>query len=228
MKARQRRKTNGGVVAGGNAGASHAPAGLATLSSMADRSPTVGQQQARQLMADSSPVQRMDGLDEEALQGKAMQLQPEDEMLQGKALQRVGEEEDLMQGKAMPGGLAASSTPASSTSNTGLPGPLRTGVESLSGVSMENVRVHYNSNEPAAVQAKAYAQGQDIHLGPGQEHHLAHEAWHVVQQQQGRVAPTMMANGVAINDSPALETEADIQGARAAASGESAQMSADD
>jgi hypothetical protein len=25
----------------------------------------------------------------------------------------------------------------------------------------------------------------DIHIGPGQEKHLAHEAWHTVQQKQG-------------------------------------------
>ena len=29
--------------------------------------------------------------------------------------------------------------------------------------------------------ALAYAQGSDIHLAPGQEQHLPHEAWHVVQ-----------------------------------------------
>jgi hypothetical protein len=36
----------------------------------------------------------------------------------------------------------------------------------------------------------AYSQGSDIHVAPGQERQLAHEAWHVVQQQQGRVQPT--------------------------------------
>ena len=45
---------------------------------------------------------------------------------------------------------------------------------------MDDVNVHYNSNKPAQLQAHAYAQGTDIHLGPGQEKHLPHEAWHVV------------------------------------------------
>lgn len=59
-----------------------------------------------------------------------------------------------------------------------------------SGHSMDNVKVHYNSSEPASLQAHAYAQGTDIHLASGQERHLPHEAWHIVQQAQGRVKPT--------------------------------------
>lgn len=51
--------------------------------------------------------------------------------------------------------------------------------------------MHYNSSRPAQLQALAYAQGSDIHLGPGQERHLPHEAWHGVQQAQGRVQPTL-------------------------------------
>jgi hypothetical protein len=100
---------------------------------------------------------------------------------------------------------------------TGLPDALKAGVENLSGLSMDAVRVHYNSPQPAALQAHAYAQGADIHVAPGQERHLPHEAWHVVQQAQGRVAPTMQLQDTAINDDPALENEADIMGAKAAA-----------
>jgi hypothetical protein len=65
------------------------------------------------------------------------------------------------------------------------------------------------------VGALAYAQGNDIHLGPGQERHLPHEAWHVVQQRQGRVQPTTSVAGVAVNDDPALEHEADTMGGKA-------------
>ena len=43
----------------------------------------------------------------------------------------------------------------------------------------------------------AYTQGSDIHLGPGQEQHLPHEAWHVVQQKQGRVTATTQMKGSA-------------------------------
>lgn len=98
---------------------------------------------------------------------------------------------------------------------TGLPDRLKAGVEQLSGLAMDDVRVHYNSPRPAAVQAHAYAQGTEIHLGPGQQQHLPHEAWHVVQQKQGRVKPTLQMKGVAVNDDSGLEREADRMGARA-------------
>ncbi len=67
----------------------------------------------------------------------------------------------------------------------------RSGIESLSGMSMDSVKVHYNSEKPAQLNAHAYAQGTEIHVAPGQEQHLPHEAWHVVQLAQGRVQPTM-------------------------------------
>ncbi len=102
---------------------------------------------------------------------------------------------------------------------TGLPDALKSGVESLSGMSMDHVKVHYNSGRPAQLNALAYAQGSDIHIAPGQEKHLPHEAWHVVQQAQGRVKPTVQMAGTAINDARGLETEADHMGARALAGG---------
>lgn len=100
--------------------------------------------------------------------------------------------------------------------NTGLPDNLKSGIENLSGYSMDDVNVHYNSNKPAQLQAHAYAQGTDIHLGAGQEKHLPHEAWHVVQQKQGRVKPTIQMKGkVNVNDDKGLEREADVMGAKA-------------
>ena len=112
--------------------------------------------------------------------------------------------------------LQGAETPSASPGSGGLPAGLRAGIESLSGLDMSGVRVHRNSSKPAALQAHAYAQGQDIHLGPGQEKHLPHEAWHVVQQAQGRVRPTMqMKRGVAVNDDAGLEREADLMGAKA-------------
>lgn len=98
---------------------------------------------------------------------------------------------------------------------TGLPVQLKTGIEALSGVNMDDVRVHPNSSEPGKVKAHAFAQGKDIHLAPGQEKHLAHEAWHVVQQAQGRVRSTTQLAGIAINDDPGLEREADVMGEKA-------------
>ena len=106
----------------------------------------------------------------------------------------------------------AADTPSN---NTGLPTQLKSGVENLSGYSLDDVKVHYNSDKPAQLQAHAYAQGTDIHLGAGQEKHLPHEAWHVVQQKQGRVQATTQMKGVGVNDDSGLEKEADEMGAKA-------------
>jgi len=100
--------------------------------------------------------------------------------------------------------------------NTGLPDQLKSGIENLSGYSIDDVKVHYNSPKPAQLQAHAYAQGTNIHVASGQEKHLPHEAWHVVQQKQGRVKPTMQLKGkVLVNDDAGLEKEADVMGSKA-------------
>ncbi len=100
--------------------------------------------------------------------------------------------------------------------NTGLPDNLKAGIENLSGYSMDDVKVHRNSNKPAQLQAHAYAQGTDIHLGAGQEKHLPHEAWHVAQQKQARVKPTIQVKGIMnVNDDITLEKEADEMGEKA-------------
>src|SRR5690606_9410060 len=105
---------------------------------------------------------------------------------------------------------------AEEQNKTGLPGNLKSGVENLSGISLDDVKVHYNSDKPARIQAHAYAQGSDIHIANGQEKHLPHEAWHVVQQKQGRVQPTVQAkDNLPINDDEGLEKEADEMGEKA-------------
>lgn len=162
-------------------------------------------------------VQRVE--EEEPLQGKFATAQlagmEEEEPIQGKfdTLQRAAEEEEPLQGKF------ESSAPAQreqKPNNTGMPDNLKSGIENLSGYSMDDVKVHYNSDKPSQLNAHAYAQGTDIHVAPGQEQHLPHEAWHVVQQKQGRVQPTMqMKAGVPVNDDVGLESEADVMGAKA-------------
>ncbi len=160
--------------------------------------------------------------------GEAAQLQagPEDEeLVQGKFAstqrQTGPEEEELLQGQfaSVQGKETAAQLepdPVPRKNNTGLPDNLKAGIESLSGLSMDHVKVHYNSSQPAQLNALAYAQGHDIHVAPGQEQHLPHEAWHVVQQAQGRVQPTMqMKDGVPVNDDAGLEREADVMGVKA-------------
>ncbi|MBS1189275.1 MAG: hypothetical protein H6R10_1067 [Rhodocyclaceae bacterium] len=180
-------------------------------------------------------VQRQEADEDEVAQGKGITAQratDEDEPLQGRfavAQRQESDEEEVAQGKGVAAQLAtdedeplqgrfgvAQRREAPGKNQTGLPDNLKAGVESLSGMSMDHVRVHYNSSQPAQLNALAYAQGTDIHVAPGQEQHLPHEAWHVVQQAQGRVKPTrQMKAGVPVNDDRGLEREADVMGAKA-------------
>ena len=181
---------------GATAAAAAAPTALDSLSrlqQLADASPQVAQLRRLQTLADArfTPVAQLAG---------------------------GPEEEELVHGKFGTAQLQPQLQQAPRANNTGLPDQLKSGIESLSGLSMDDVRVHYNSSQPAQLNALAYAQGSDIHLAPGQEQHLPHEAWHVVQQAQGRVRPTLqMKDGVQVNDDVGLEREADVMGSRSMA-----------
>lgn len=87
-----------------------------------------------------------------------------------------------------------------------LPNNIKTNAEHLSGIALDDVRVHYNSPEPEKLSSYAFAKGSNIHISSGQEQHLPHEAWHVVQQKQGKVKPILENN---VNDDKALEDDAD-------------------
>lgn len=158
-------------------------------------------------------LQRVGLEDEEGFQMKTAQLQSDEEedTLQGKFEPTVQRVEDDAEGVQMKSDTVCQQKP----NNTGLPDNLKAGVESLSGFSMDDVKVHYNSSQPATVQALAYTQGTDIHVAPGQERHLPYEAWHVAQQLAGRVEPTTEVGGMPVNDNIDLEHEADVMGARA-------------
>jgi len=119
--------------------------------------------------------------------------------------------------------VRAETKPAAAPSRDGLPAPLKAGIEHLSGLAMDDVRVHHNSAAPAKLGALAYTKGADIHLGPGQERHLPHEAWHVVQQKQGRVRANVQLRGLGVNNDEALEAEADRMGAAAGLAGHAAE-----
>ena len=103
----------------------------------------------------------------------------------------------------------------SKENKTGLPDNIKNGVEQLSGYSLDDVKVHFNSSKPAQLKAYAYAEGNQIHIANGQEKHLAHEAWHVVQQKENRVSANSEINGVQINNDISLENEADKMGEKA-------------
>jgi len=169
-------------------------------------------------------MNNMAGKQSNPVQTKAMKQAHEGSILQaykkGTAQLATAEEEEPLQGKFETTQLAElgeeDEEPSQLKENdTGLPDNLKSGVENLSGHSLDDVKVHYNSGKPSQLQAHAYAQGTDIHVAPGQEKHLPHEAWHVAQQKQGRVQPTKQLKGTSINDDVSLENEADVMGAKA-------------
>lgn len=92
---------------------------------------------------------------------------------------------------------------------TGIPDAIKERAEAKAGFPLDHIRVHHNSDMPAKVGALAYAQGNNIYLGTGQEQHLGHELGHAVQQMQDRVPVTGSVRGIPLNDNPALEAEAD-------------------
>ncbi|GEM_PF-2922740 len=185
------------------------------------------------------PIQRTSAEDEDLLQAKSanqasihdiLQRYKEttqryasnekDELLQDNfetAQRAVEDNDELLQGK-FDSSSNAEQVPIQrevKPNNTGLPDNLKIGIENLSGYNIDDVKVHYNSDKPAQLQALAYAQGTDIHLAPREEKRLPHEAWHVVQQKQGRVKPTVQMQGIQVNDNEELEHEADVMGEKA-------------
>jgi hypothetical protein len=104
---------------------------------------------------------------------------------------------------------SASDTAYQKKNSTGIPDTMKARFESVSGFSFDDVRVHYNSEKPAQLQALAYTQGNQVYIGPGQEKHLGHELGHVVQQKAGVVRPTGRIGNTAFNTDLMLEMEAD-------------------
>ncbi|MDR2577972.1 MAG: DUF4157 domain-containing protein [Chitinispirillales bacterium] len=159
---------------------------------------------AAQMMA----VQRVEfDEEEELLQGKF------NDTVQREALDWLEEEDELLQGKfSNTAQMTQEETPSANTNRTGIPDAMKTQFENVSGFSFDDVRIHYNSDKPARLDALAYTQGNQVHIAPGQEKHLGHELGHVVQQKEGRVKPTMQLQGVNVNDDASLEREADVMG----------------
>lgn len=160
---------------------------LAALQRRADTGSVVQRLAQFRKLADGRAVQRAALEEEDPLQGRFAPA--------ADAMQRQADEDEALQAKPARAG--------------GLPAKLQNTIQMISGVNLDDVNVHRNSPQPAQVGAHAFAQGRDIHLAAGREGDLAHEAWHLAQQGEGRVAPTRMLGDVAINDDPALEAEAD-------------------
>lgn len=122
---------------------------------------------------------------EELIQGKFDIAQcdeiVEDELLQGKFKPAPNSKHESVQLKDNP-------------DNTRLSENLKAGIENLSGCNLNNVK-----------------EGMDIFVAPGKEKHLLHEAWHIVQQNQG----TMQLQGVNVNNNEVFEKKVDFVGNKA-------------
>lgn len=94
--------------------------------------------------------------------------------------------------------------------STGIPVRMKRYIENKTGLSYDDVRVHYNSDQPGRFQALGYTQGNHIFLQQGQEKHLAHELCHVAQQKKGIVKPTFSMGKYVMNDNVELEKAAEL------------------
>ncbi len=121
------------------------------------------------------------------------------------------------------GQSATGTVDPSSSPGEPLPEEVRRKMERALGADFSEVRIHVGP-EAAAVGAKAFTQGTDIHFAPGEYDPgsalglelLGHELTHVIQQAQGRVSQTGERAGLPASDDSGLEREADEMGSLAA------------
>ncbi len=110
------------------------------------------------------------------------------------------------------------------TASDKMPSTVQAKMETSFGKDFSDVSIHKNSTQSIDLNALAYTQGSNIHFAPGQynpesqkgQELLGHELTHVVQQDEGRVQPTVQKKGIGINDDEGLEKEADEMGEKAA------------
>ncbi|MFF8998170.1 DUF4157 domain-containing protein [Streptomyces achromogenes] len=101
-----------------------------------------------------------------------------------------------------------------------LAAPVREDMEARFGTDFSDVRLHTGpvaARSARAIGARAYTSGSHVVLGDGggDQHTLAHELTHVVQQRQGPVAGTEHGNGLRISDpSDRFEREAEANATR--------------
>jgi hypothetical protein len=193
---------------------------------------TVGNQAVQRMLANQDTTVQREA-DEEELQMKAdpsaiQRAEPEEELqmkADPNAIQREAPEEEL-QMKADPSAIqreAPEEELQMKADPNKMPVNVQAKMEGAFNADFSDVKIH-EGTQASEVGALAYAQGSNIHFAPGQydpdsksgQQLLGHELTHVVQQRQGAVKPTTQVNGVAVNDDPGLEKEADQMGNKAA------------
>jgi hypothetical protein len=131
------------------------------LSDQIANSPRVLQQKAFFDRVQHSPYvitqrQRMEGLFGAPAQRREMEVLPGEP----ETAQRAVAEAAVSQHESSLGSPAQLAGPEPKPNRTGLPDNLKSGIESLSGIPIDNVHVHYNSTQPPQFNALAYTQGQ--------------------------------------------------------------------
>jgi hypothetical protein len=190
--------------------------------------------QAKPLSATITPLVQREAMPEEeeeiqakslggAIQREAMP-EEEEEPVQAKLIQREAmteEEEPIQTKKSSDGGLEAgedfeSRLSRSKSGGSPLPDDVRRFMEPRFGADFSGVRVHTGSEAVQmnrAVNAQAFAHGQDVYYGagkgPGKDALTAHELTHVLQQtdnvqslqRRPTTVPAPFIGGSAFNDS---------------------------
>jgi FKBP-type peptidyl-prolyl cis-trans isomerase len=125
----------------------------AVQSELSDLRPQATAQRQLQDTANNSPQSHQLNAFQQMAQNsaRATQLKAMSAMMNAPAVQRVEEEKPLQAKSATETAQrdVADAAEAPKPNNTGLPDNLKSGIESLSGMSMDHVKVHYNSSQPA-------------------------------------------------------------------------------
>ncbi len=110
--------------------------------------------------------------------------------------------------------MKQSSESRKNENRTGISTGMKKKYERISGMSFDDVRIHYSSQKPIQMGALAYTQGRDVYIAPRQEKYLEHELGHVVQQKRGIVRPDSYINSIPVNTDRRLEEQASLMGER--------------
>ncbi|MFK7796177.1 MAG: hypothetical protein AB8E82_01910 [Aureispira sp.] len=87
-----------------------------------------------------------------------------------------------------------SSTTTTPTNDTSIPDNMKAAMEYLSGISLDAVQVHYNSEKPAEKNLSIYSEGTDVYVAPNAENELGKELLTVMEylQQQEETTPPLL------------------------------------